>query len=958
MNKKILLFIAFFVAILSVKAQDTQCQNLFVDASCVSPDTELTANFLNIEYRDTDTYLVGGEFPCPPEISQPQGIGIVADDDWSQIINLGFTFCFYGNMYDQIIVSDNGIVSFDLDEEGNFSIWNTNANLDLPSPQLQPNAIFAPFTDTLTPADPNPANAMRFDIINQDQSIPENVGNRIFVIEWDAPLYGCNTLYLKSRVLLYETSNVIDIIVNEKDFCSWENGIGIVGIQNKSATRAVVAPGRTNADGYWDPRANDPDGELWRFVPDGDLLNYNFSWYEDDGNGGWNFVSGDETILVNPTVDTTYRGELTFQGECANSPQIFSQEILVEPNFAQDDSSFTYPNENVCIEDANPIPTPTVPGGTYTIAPATGVIDAATGEIDLALTAAGTYIITYSTTGVCDSDFTINIFSITADTPMDVVDCNAYILPILTVGNYFTATGGTGTMLNAGDIITDPLTTLYIYAESGTMPNCTDESSFTITLNFSIVPDNLMDVTICDSYTLPALSANNNYYTGTNGTGMMLNAGDAVTTTQTIYVFTETNTNPVCTDEDSFLVTINTITADAPIDVEECNLYTLPVLTVGNYYTATGGTGTMLNAGDVITTTQTLYIYAESTTVPVCTDENSFVITIKTITADAPIDEIACDSYTLSVLSGDNNYFTGANGTGTMLNAGDAITTSQTIFIFAESATAPICTDGNSFTVTINTMTVDTLGDTADCISYTLPTLTSGSYFTETNGTGNTLNAGDLITSTQTIYIYGESGTIPNCTDETSFLFTLYPTPTATAPTTELHECNIGDGTANFDISELEDEIVGLQNVTLTYHETNQDATGGINALQTNPFVRVNGNIWARVENSDGCFETVEVPLTVDQCYVTIPEGFSPNSQIAENQTFDVNLLRELYPNFTINIYNRYGKEVYTGDLGTDNWNGKSDNEGNTLPTGTYFYGLKLNDDQGLKYRGWVYLQQ
>ncbi|WP_052823368.1 T9SS type B sorting domain-containing protein [Neotamlana sedimentorum] len=40
---------------------------------------------------------------------------------------------------------------------------------------------------------------------------------------------------------------------------------------------------------------------------------------------------------------------------------------------------------------------------------------------------------------------------------------------------------------------------------------------------------------------------------------------------------------------------------------------------------------------------------------------------------------------------------------------------------------------------------------------YTLPTLTNGNYFTESNGAGTLLNAGDNITESQIIYIYNET---------------------------------------------------------------------------------------------------------------------------------------------------------------------------------------------------------
>ena len=52
------------------------------------------------------------------------------------------------------------------------------------------------------------------------------------------------------------------------------------------------------------------------------------------------------------------------------------------------------------------------------------------------------------------------------------------------------------------------------------------------------------------------------------------------------------------------------------MNVTNCGSYTLPALTVGNYFTATGGGGTALFAGNVISTTQTIFVYAETGTTP------------------------------------------------------------------------------------------------------------------------------------------------------------------------------------------------------------------------------------------------------------------------------------------------------------------------------------------------------
>ncbi|MFL9845388.1 choice-of-anchor L domain-containing protein, partial [Flavobacterium rhizosphaerae] len=138
------------------------------------------------------------------------------------------------------------------------------------------------------------------------------------------------------------------------------------------------------------------------------------------------------------------------------------------------------------------------------------------------------------------------------------------------------------------------------------------------------------DVIACDAYSLPPLTEGN-YYTQSNGGGTMLNTDDLVLTTQTIYVFAQQGTAPnACTDETSFEVTIlETPDLGEPTDVNACGSYTLPILAAGNYYTATGGTGSMIPAETEITTTQDIYIYAEVSESDVtCSDEIMFHVEI------------------------------------------------------------------------------------------------------------------------------------------------------------------------------------------------------------------------------------------------------------------------------------------------------------------------------------------
>lgn len=456
----------------------------------------------------------------------------------------------------------------------------------------------------------------------------------------------------------------------------------------------------------------------------------------------------------------------------------------------------------------------------------------------------------------------------------------------------------------------------------------------------AIAVDSIENQTVCESYTLPSLT-NGNYFTDVNGTGTALNAGDVITSSQTIYIY---NTVGTCTNQSSFTVTITPIpSVDILADVSVCVSYTLPTLTNGNYFTATNGAGTSLTAGDVISTTQTIYIYRA---VGICTNQSSFTVTVNgTPTVDTLENQTACESYTLPALS-NGNYFTGSNGTGTALNAGDVITTSQTLYIYTEIGTAPNnCSNESSFDITINpTPLVDTLSNMVICSEYTLPNLTNGNYFTGENGTGTALNAGDVITSSQSIYIYNS---VSSCTNQTSFDITILPATDFT-----LSEDNL---------SILEDELtVNMEDTSINYIYAVDNGDYQTNNSFTN---LSNGTHTLYVEDENGCIVksvTFEILVVYDE--IIIPNGFSPNGD-AYNEWFNIQGLYGNYVHHKLEIYNRYGTLVFTGN-NNNKWYGKANrgalNTNKVLPVGTYFYVLYLNDANASKqrYTGWVYLNK
>jgi gliding motility-associated-like protein len=211
-----------------------------------------------------------------------------------------------------------------------------------------------------------------------------------------------------------------------------------------------------------------------------------------------------------------------------------------------------------------------------------------------------------------------------ADILEPVTECDSYELQPLSAGNtYYTGPNGTGDVLAVGSLVTSTQT-IYIQAVSNTTPVCTDESSFVVTITETPVIAPVADVVECDGYILPALSVGN-YYTGSGATGTMLVAGTEITITQTIFVYAA-NGNCIGTEQ-SFTVTIPEVSVETLPDVEICDVYFLPELTTGSYYTSPGGVGIALGAGDEVTASQTIYIY-QGVSGTDCFAESSFEVSI------------------------------------------------------------------------------------------------------------------------------------------------------------------------------------------------------------------------------------------------------------------------------------------------------------------------------------------
>lgn len=261
--------------------------------------TDLEATYLQLGQPTTYTfeqiaYNPPYQFDC---LDNPVSVNV--DDVWSPLVTLPFNFCFYGNNYNQVLISSNGVITFDTTTyaPGGYSTWSFSNTL--PSNALFLNSIFGVYHDI----DPSLGGQVGWELITL------NTGCRALVAAWhDIPMFSCTSVLYTGMIVLYENTNVIEVYVEEKNTCSgWNGGNALIGVQNGNGTAAVAPPGRNSVTADWN---GTPGGEAWRFTPAGTSIT-TIRWFE--GPTATGPVIGTSDILnVCPPTTTTYTAQVSY----------------------------------------------------------------------------------------------------------------------------------------------------------------------------------------------------------------------------------------------------------------------------------------------------------------------------------------------------------------------------------------------------------------------------------------------------------------------------------------------------------------------------------------------------------------------------------------------------------------------------------------------------------------------
>jgi gliding motility-associated-like protein len=460
-------------------------------AICPGQCANLTATF--VATGQTSTYTVAPTPYTPYPFAQGTPVLVNSDDIWTGAINLPFTFCFYGNAYNQCVIGANGLISFNVAQYANaYCQWPINAGF--PSANNPLNVITCPFHDI----DPS--------IYGDTYVATYGVAPcRVFVVSWNnVAMFDCNNISSTQQIAIFETTNIIETYIQSKTLCtSWNGGAAIHGIQNANGTQATVVPGR-NFPSQW--TANN---DAWRFTPAGPS-NVTVTWLQ---NGAP--IANGTTVSVCPPSTSTYTAQAVYTN--CNGTQVTVNDqatvTVINTSLAPTNTGSYCPGQTIQLNAGAANNT-----GTFVWTGPNGQVVGNTRNLSLPnaqLPNAGTYTVSWTTTTGCTATATTNV----------VVNSNTATItgvPAICAGQnaVLTANQGGSSYLwsNGGTTQTINVATAGNYAVTVTYPGgCTATATQSVTVSPVPTPAIAGQFTICPGDSTAFTASGGVSYAWSNG---------------------------------------------------------------------------------------------------------------------------------------------------------------------------------------------------------------------------------------------------------------------------------------------------------------------------------------------------------------------------------------------------------------------------------------------------------
>lgn len=924
------------------------------DTTCI----DLNGTFLTTPSLATTSYAIQGPICDLPPLTGGSFTTIDADDEWSDSVPLTFDFNFFGNTYSDIVVSGNGVVSFNTALNG-FHTWVMDPGQMIPmnTPGLVANSIFGAYHD-IDPGDvPN----------NINYFVTGTAPYRIFVINFnEIPQFSCTTLITTQQILLYESLNVIDVNIVNKDVCpGWNDGLAVLGIQGTDLTQFSVPEDRNV--GVWTAQ-----NESWRFVPSGAPTNAStFEWRDAAGT----VLSNDPIFEVCPTETTTYTAALVVElpgggfDEITDDVTITKEagcatfdctETLLFEDFGTGTGFETHPFTNLDFNDG----TVQIEGNEYTVTSISdnlntgwhvGMEDHTIGDTN------GQMIFFNPSVDPAEFELYRRDVTVTANTQNSF---SFWMSTVYDIDTNICPAGGDPTRLvyrvedAAGNIIATENT--------GEVPNQSDPEWINFSLAFDSGNNTQVQIVILNDIT--------------GGCGNDLAVDD-------IAVFTE-GTPPAIIAPTDLEACDETGNEEATFDLTSTITELLdgldPALHVitfhNNQVDADSGDNDIATPAAYVNTTnpETIFVRVEKINQPNCYSTVSFMLNITdaiVITTGLPAQVEFCDGDAFTPLDATptNSGIDLTTVTYSWMDASGAIVSTDALFTPTMSGT---------YTVTITVPPCSTLTVTVEVNVNPVPDLDLGPDTTVCDGEDYEIVPTIVGDTTNASYLWSTGETTPIITVSTSGTYSLTLTTddgcivtdevvvVISDPVTAFIEIN-GELVSDTDDFETCPEFVNTLVATasvdgVTYQWFLNDVLldgETSNTIEVSlPANTMGTQTYSVVVDNNGCMgmTSVDLSLYTDNANCVISQGISANGD-GINDTLDLSFLNARTGIESIQIFNRLGREVYVFGQGyTNQWEGQT-TDGEELPTGTYFMVLKMSQPDPVfeqTYSHWIYINR
>lgn len=302
---RICIFFSFMAAFLSSTYFAQTCATLDVkdtsgnDAVLIDCSYPLTGNdcvslqATAPEMRDTSSYKTES-IPFSPYLPFNSGTALGAnyDDVYARSIDIPFSFCFFGKSFNKVVISSNGLATFDVSQLGKVSY--PNVEQTNPNPLLPRNSIFGVFQDLVFSN--SDASEIYYSIIQAGSC------RKLVINFFEGRLSGCEERS-STQIVLTEFTNQIEVFIDKKplpcETAKFSNAL--LGIMNADGTQGYSPTDRNT--GVWSAQQ-----EAWKFSPDGALLTPTIEWFDSSNVK----IGTGSTINVCPTQNNRYTAKAMY----------------------------------------------------------------------------------------------------------------------------------------------------------------------------------------------------------------------------------------------------------------------------------------------------------------------------------------------------------------------------------------------------------------------------------------------------------------------------------------------------------------------------------------------------------------------------------------------------------------------------------------------------------------------